>query len=83
MYTPGTYILYKEHMNLREKPNARAQTIGILPQGSVIEVDEISDNWGKVKNNHVSGWCCISECFAKKCESAPGSFDACARCNAL
>lgn len=83
MYTPGTYLLYKEHMNLRTEPSVHAKSLGILPQGMTIEVKEVSDNWGKVEGEHISGWCCISECFAKKCCPNETYCDTCPRCAEL
>ncbi len=65
MYKTGNYIIYKEHMNLRVKPRITSAILGIIPQGTYISVEEVWDNWGKVTFNGNSGWCCISECFAK------------------
>ena len=52
-------------MNLRVKPNRTANILSIIPQGTQIFVEEVWDNWGKINFNNKSGWCCISECFAK------------------
>lgn len=65
MYKTGKYIIYKEHMNLRSNPKASSAILNVIPQGTYIEVQEVSDNWGKINFNGVNGWCCISECFAK------------------
>lgn len=66
MYTAGKYLLFKEPMNLRKRPNKSSQIIGLIPQGEVLNVEMTSDNWGFVSFNGSEGWCCISECFAKK-----------------
>ena len=65
MYQTGSYVLYKEHMNLRIKPKSNSTILCVIPQGTNINVEEIWDNWGKVNYNGINGWCCISECFAK------------------
>lgn len=66
MYLTGKYLIYKEHMNLRKKPTASSMIIGVAERGTCIDVTEVHDNWGKIELNGISGWCCISECFAKK-----------------
>lgn len=66
MYKNGNYIFYKEPMNLREKPNAASKLLAVIPQGMCVTVEEIKDNWGKIRYEEYVGWCCISECFAKK-----------------
>jgi hypothetical protein len=65
MYKTGKYILYKEHMNLRNAPKANAEIVAVLPHGALIEVDEVINNWGRIIYENKTGWCCISECFAK------------------
>lgn len=65
MYKTGNYVIYKEHMNLRERPTASSKALGVIPMGTCIEVYETVDNWGKTDFSGVGGWCCISECFAK------------------
>ncbi|MBR2861767.1 MAG: SH3 domain-containing protein [Clostridia bacterium] len=65
MYKTGKYILHKEHMNMRIKPNSSSGILCVIPMGTVIDVLETWDNWGKIKFNNFCGWCCISECFAK------------------
>ncbi len=65
MYKTGNYIIYKEHMNLRQKPTASSKVTGAVQMGSIITVSEVSDNWGRTEIDGVSGWCCISECFAR------------------
>ena len=71
MYQTGQYYLYKEPMNLRAQPRASGTKIGIIPQGTCITVTEISDNWGRTEYGGRNGWCCISECFARRmCEEA-------------
>ena len=65
MYKTGNYILYKEHMNLRNAPGSSSKAIAVIPRGTNITVTEVYDNWGKTEYMGVSGWCCISECFAK------------------
>lgn len=65
MYKTGNYIIYKEHMNLRIKPKTSSAILSVIPQGTCIFVEEVWDNWGRINFNGISGWCCISECFAK------------------
>ncbi|MBE7092461.1 MAG: SH3 domain-containing protein [Clostridiales bacterium] len=65
MYKTGNYIIYKEHMNLRIKPKVSSDVLCVIPQGTCIEVVEVWDNWGKITYDDYTGWCCISECFAK------------------
>lgn len=65
MYRTGKYMIYREHMNLRARPGASSKILGIIPQGSCIEVKEVRDNWGKTEFDGKTGWCCISECFAR------------------
>ncbi len=65
MYKIGNYVIYKEHMNLREKPTASSKIMGVIPMGTCIEITETKDNWGKTEFLGKNGWCCISECFAK------------------
>ncbi len=72
MYKPGNYVLYKEHMNFRQEPSANSKAIGVIPMGTCIDVTDVKDNWGKTRIKEKDGWCCISECFAKRvclCES--------------
>lgn len=64
MYKTGKYIIYKEHMNLREKPTASSKALGVIPMGTCVDILETKDNWGRIEIP-CSGWCCISECFAK------------------
>ena len=66
MYSSGKYLLFKEPMNLRKEPNKNSYVLGIIPQGEVLYVEKTQENWGFVCFNGNYGWCCISECFAKK-----------------
>ena len=66
MYTSGKYLLFKEPMNLRKNPSKSSQIVLLIPQGEVLTVEKTQENWGFVCFNGEYGWCCISECFAKK-----------------
>lgn len=66
MYSSGKYLIFKEPMNLRKKPNKNSQILGLIPQGEVIAVEKTEGNWGYLIFEDKRGWCCISECFAKK-----------------
>ena len=66
MYKTGRYLLFREHMNLRSSASASGDIVSVIPHGTVINVLETKDNWGKTEYNGISGWCCIGECFAKK-----------------
>jgi len=65
MYGKGKYLIYKEHMNLREKPKTDAKILGAVLINSLIDAEEISDNWARITYNGINGWVCISECFAR------------------
>jgi len=66
MYTIGTYEIYKEAMNLRDKPSTSGAIIGEIPQSSKIEIIEIADSWGKTTFQNKIGWCYISEVYARR-----------------
>jgi hypothetical protein len=46
----------KMNLNIRKKPDATAKILGVIPVDTVVTVEEISDGWGKVTYNGITGW---------------------------
>jgi len=66
MHSIGTYELYKEAMNLRDKPSISGGILLEIPLGACIEVLEVRDGWGKTNYDEKTGWCSLSEVFTRR-----------------
>lgn len=66
MHSIGTYELYRENMNLRDKPTISGVILAEIPKGSRIEVLEVHDSWGKTTYGGMTGWCSLSEIFVRR-----------------
>lgn len=61
--TMKTMIVNTEYLNVRVEPSASATKLGILTNGQVVEVIEITDGWCKIKYNGQIAY--VSEEFVK------------------
>lgn len=49
-----------EEMIIREKATKYSKDIGTVPAGTLIQVDEVTeDNWGKISYGGTDGWMCL------------------------
>ncbi len=51
----GFYKL-KANLNLRAEANTQAESLSIVPNGTIVEVKEIDGFWGRIEYNGISGW---------------------------
>ncbi len=58
------------NLRIRQLPSTSSKQLGSIPSGIVVNVTEVSGNWGKVTYKNITGW--ISLDFAVKTE-APGT----------
>ncbi len=50
------YITTTSNLNLRKNPTTSSESLKKLPTGTVLDVTEISDGWGKVTYQEYEGW---------------------------
>lgn len=74
-FVPGKYkVTASPSLRVRSGPSTFYDTVGSnLPEGAVIEVVEISGEWGKIVRNGVAGWINLlyAECIEKNNENNP------------
>ena len=51
----GFYKL-KANLNLRAEANTQAESLSVVPNGSIVDVTEVDGFWGKIEHNGVVGW---------------------------
>ena len=60
-YEPGDYFIWAGGTNVREKPNAKADSLGKLDYGAGVKVKSIENGWAKVtykgKTGYIYGSC--------------------------
>ena len=52
---PGFYKL-KANLNLRAEANTQAESLTVVPNGTIVEVKEVDGFWGRIEYNGVGGW---------------------------
>lgn len=50
------YYKLKANLNLREEANTATDSLAVIPNGTIIEVDEVDGFWGKTEYYGKSGW---------------------------
>ena len=62
----GSYkiVTQKDPLTIRAKASTSGDRKGSVPKGAVVEVTEVSANWGKVTYKGATGWICLD--FAEK-----------------
>jgi len=46
----------KANLNIRKEPDISGKVLGVIPCDTIITVEEIKNNWGKVTYNSITGW---------------------------
>lgn len=59
-YSPGSYEVTANVLNVREKPTTNARIVTTLKKGSKQGIDKTDDVWGHILNN--AGWICLDYC---------------------
>ena len=63
IYQPGNYFVNldeKDTLLVRNNANAAANVVNEIPQGSVVNVKEFENGWGKVTYGETEGWVNLS-----------------------
>jgi uncharacterized protein YgiM (DUF1202 family) len=58
-YSTGVYTT-AEPLNYRASASTSAESYGVIPIGTTVEVTEVSKEWGKVSYGGKSAWVCLS-----------------------
>lgn len=58
-YSTGTYTT-AEPLNFRESNSTSADSYGLIPINSKVEILEVKDNWGKVNYASKEAWICLN-----------------------
>ncbi len=61
----------EDNLRIRRSPSTGSTVLGSIPKGTVVEVTEVSGDWGKVSYNGVTGW--INLDYAVKTTSSASS----------
>lgn len=59
-YTPGSYEVTTDTLNVRKKPNTECKIVAKIHRGSKQGVDRTKGDWGHLMNN--AGWICLNYC---------------------
>ena len=59
-YSPGSYEVTANVLNVREKPTTDSRIVTTLLRGSRQGIDKTDDVWGHILNN--AGWICLDYC---------------------
>ena len=55
-YRAKVYDTDGEGLSLKEEPDLDARKYGVIPEGQVITIDQVSDGWGHTSYYEKSGW---------------------------
>lgn len=58
-YSTGVYT-NAEPLNYRASASTSAESYGIIPIGTILEVTEVNNNWGKIYYEGKSAWICLN-----------------------
>ncbi len=59
-YSTGTYkIIAKSGLNFRSLPGLNGTVYSAIVCGTIVDILEVSSNWGKIVYNGTSGWICL------------------------
>ena len=72
----GEYVVTASSLALRSGPGTTYSALNALPQTTVVQVSEISGNWGKVAYSGTSGWISLSYAIPLSLPSITVSYDA-------
>lgn len=59
-YTPGSYQVTTDTLNVRKEPNTSSKIVARIHKGSKQGVDRTQGDWGHLMNN--AGWICLNYC---------------------
>lgn len=54
--TKGNYITTTDSLNFRQLPNTDCEILGKIPLGTILDITEIKNGWGKTTYNEKSGY---------------------------
>lgn len=56
---PGKYMTTASLLHLRAEPSTSSQSQCLIPYGTMVNVTEIKNNWGKTSYDNHKGWICL------------------------
>ena len=58
----GTYVITASSLNVRSETNTSSDILGVLDNGAIVYISELSNGWGKVTlADGTVGWCAIGD----------------------
>ncbi len=58
----GTYVITASSLNVRTAANTSSDIVGVLDNGAIVYISELSNGWGKVTlEDGQTGWCAIGD----------------------
>ena len=67
-YTTGTYTVTASLLRIRDGADTQYDSLGLVPNGVLVTVTEIRDNWGKITYDGVTGWICLDYTEQETCD---------------
>ena len=61
-YSTGTYITDAYSLNFRKGVGTSYDSIAVIPQGTILQVTEVKDGWGKTIYESMNGWVSLGWC---------------------
>lgn len=71
-YEPGRYKITASALRVREHAGTASDVLGLIMNGEITEVTEVSDSWGKITYNGSQGWICLD--YAEMLEPLPQDY---------
>ncbi len=71
---PGYYKLTSD-LNLRAETNTKSESLGVIPESTVVSIDEVDGYWGKTQYQGKTGWVYLlySVLFSRKTLTPSGN----------
>lgn len=61
--TVGKYIISASNLNVRSTPSTSGRSLGQLPVGTMVDIVDISNGWGKIIYNGQEAWISMSYAY--------------------
>lgn len=69
-YTPGTYRIICDALNIRQSPSTFSPSLGLIFNGNTVNVSGVihngTDYWGRVTYNGISGYICLAPSYVNQ-----------------